>query len=96
MIKTLAKFTKKKWRKKVFYDGVGPLKNRHATVYKGTAFVMGVEKSGYMVDCLVEFDDGTACSTVYGEVMPLTEKMADDVARRFIEILTIPRRLNWR
>ena len=74
------------------YDGVGEFSSLHATAYQfatnGTRY--------WKVEVLEEIPGDKAEAYVYGETLPLTRKMAADIAERFVTGRKIPKRLEWR
>lgn len=72
------------------YDGSGDLCRLHATVYLGP-------QGGWRCEVLEESGDcSRAEAYTYGDTMPLTLKMAKDIAVRFVAGRKIPKRLEWR
>ena len=72
------------------FDGAGDLSHLHATVYK-------TPHGGWKCEVLEEsLDRSRAEAYTYGETMPLTVKMAKEIASRFVSGRKIPKRLDWR
>jgi len=71
------------------YDGTGELDHLHATIVN--------LRDGWQCEVLEESEDRTRAEPyTYGETLPLTEKMAREIAERFVTGKKIPKRLEWR
>jgi hypothetical protein len=75
------------------YDGIGELSSLHATAYQVPT---NEGKRAWLVSVIEEFFGDKAVEYVYGETLPLTRKMAVEVAERFVTGKKIPKRLEWR
>lgn len=74
------------------YDGEGDFRSRHATVFQRAT----TGKRVWKVEVLEEIPGDRAEAYAYGDYMPLTLKMAKEIASRFISGRKIPKRLDWR
>lgn len=75
------------------FDGAGDKDRLHATVFQTS----DNGKRCWKVAVLEENEDRTeAVEYTYGETLPLTYKMAKEIAVRFICGRKIPKRLEWR
>lgn len=76
-------------RGELAYDGTGDMSHLHATVYRLL--------NGWRCEVLEEnADRSRAEAYTYGETMPLTVKMAKEIALRFVTGKQIPKRLERR
>ena len=78
------------------YDGEGEHANLHATIYRHTVSRFDRDKSGFLLQCVEEYQDGRAVQYTYGEIDPLGKRMAEDAAERWVTGRKIPRTLDWR
>jgi hypothetical protein len=74
------------------YDGIGPHRARHAIAYQTSCNGRRMWK----VDVLERAEGGGFDLYTYGHDMPLTQKMAREIAERFVTGRKIPKRLEWR
>lgn len=74
------------------YDGIGAHQYRHATAYQTSRN----GKRLWLVDVLEDTVHGDGDVYTYGQCLPLTRKMAVEIATRFVTGKTIPKRLEWR
>lgn len=75
------------------YDGIGEHSRLHATVFQysddGARY--------WKVEVLEESRDRErAVAYTYGNTLPLTQKMAQEIAERFVTGRKIPKKLDWR
>jgi hypothetical protein len=71
------------------YDGLGKHSMLHATVWR--------RPQSWAVEVLTEMDDGSRAEAyTFGDTYPLTQKMAREIAERFVTGRKIPKRLEWR
>jgi len=85
-----------RWRidgQQLHYDGIGELSSLHATAYQVPT---NEGKRAWLVSVIEEIPDDKAVEYVYGETLPLTRKMAVEIAERFVTGKKIPKRLEWR
>ena len=75
------------------YDGIGEFSSLHATAYQVPTNEC---KRAWLVEVLEEIPGDKAEAYLYGETLPLTRKMAEDIAERFVTGKKIPKRLEWR
>ena len=73
-------------------DGTGEYRARHATAYQYSTNGRRMWK----VDVLERDDGGGFDLYTYGHNLPLTRKMAEEIASRFVAGKKIPKRLEWR
>lgn len=74
----------------IAYDGEGDLSFLHATVWRSP-------HGGWKCEVLEESQDRSRAEAyTYGETLPLTVKMAREIATRFVAGKKIPKRLEWR
>ena len=78
--------------KQFHYDGVGEFRALHATVFQHATN----GKRYWKVEVLEEIPGDRAEAYTYGDTMPLTLKMAKEIAGRFVAGRKIPKRLEWR
>jgi hypothetical protein len=75
------------------YDGQGEFRALHATVFQCASD----GKRYWKVEVLEESSDRSRAEAyTYGDTLPLTHKMATEIARRFVTGKKIPKRLEWR
>jgi hypothetical protein len=75
------------------YDGQGEFRALHATVFQ----YADDGKRYWKVEVLEESSDRSRAEAyTYGDTLPLTHKMATEIARRFVTGKKIPKRLEWR
>jgi hypothetical protein len=74
------------------YDGTGEHRARHATAYQYSSNGRRMWK----VDVLERCEGGGFDLYTYGHTLPLTRKMAEEIAKRFVTGKKIPKRLEWR
>lgn len=74
------------------YDGVGEYRTLHATVIQ----TPHNGRRAWKVEVLEELAGDKAEAYTYGDTMPLTFKMAQEIAERFVAGKNIPKRLEWR
>lgn len=74
------------------YDGLGEFSSRHATAYQCACN----RERLWKVEVLETSAGEAAEPYVYGDNMPLTRKMAVDIAKRFVTGRKIPKALEWR
>jgi hypothetical protein len=74
------------------YEGVGDNCRRYATAYQTSSNGRRLWK----VDVFEREEGGGFDLGTYGHTMPLTRKMATEIATRFVQGLKIPKRLEWR
>lgn len=85
-----------RWRidgQQLHYDGIGELSSLHATAYQVPT---NEGKRAWHVEVLEEIPGDKAEAYVYGQTLPLTRKMAVEIAERFVTGKKIPKRLEWR
>jgi hypothetical protein len=72
------------------YDGLGQHSKLHATIFRRPP-------KRWAVEILAEMDDGSRAEAyTFGDTLPLTKKMAREIAERFVTGKKIPKRLEWR
>lgn len=82
---------KTEYNNDIAYDGEGDLSFLHATVWRSLLH------GGWKCEVLTEMRDGSRAEAyTYGEMAPLTYKMANEIATRFVAGRKIPTRLEWR
>jgi hypothetical protein len=75
------------------YDGQGDFSALHATVFQ----CADNGKRYWKCEVLEESSDGSRAEAyTFGDTLPLTHKMATEIARRFVTGKKIPKRLEWR
>lgn len=74
------------------YDGIGEHHLLHATVIQ----TPHNGRRAWVVEVLEELRGDMAEAYTYGQNMPLTFKMAQEIAERFVAGRKIPKRLEWR
>jgi hypothetical protein len=78
------------------YDGVGEYAHLHADIEPVTVARATSDKSGFVLRCIREVSADRAVEYVYGEIDPLTRKMAENAAERWITGKAIPRTIEMR
>lgn len=78
-------------RSETFFDGEGDCTHLHATIYADP-----MRRNRYRVECIADITGDRGEAWTYGETLPLTRKMADEIARRWCNGQKIPKRLEWR
>lgn len=73
-------------------DGIGDYRNLHATIFQ----TPHNGKRAWKVEVLEELEGDRAEAYTYGDNLPLTFKMAKEIAARFVTGKKIPKRLEWR
>lgn len=75
----------------LYYEGIGEHQFLYATAYQTPC-------NGRRMWLVATRDsrDEMGIEYTYGETMPLTRKMAEEVALRFVQGKKIPKRLEWR
>lgn len=73
------------------YDGIGDYSNLHATVYPHHS-----AHDRYCVECIADISDSRGESWTYGETMPLTFRMAHEIAGLWCNGRKVPRKYEWR
>ena len=75
------------------YDGIGEHSRLHATAFQYS----DDGKRYWKVEVLEESQDGSVAEAfTYGNTLPLTQKMAREIAGRFVTGRKIPKNLEWR
>jgi len=74
------------------YDGVGEHRGLHAIIIQKPRN----GKRLWRVEVMYEVTGGPAEAYTYGDNLPLTFKMAEEIAERFVAGKKIPKRLEWR
>lgn len=74
------------------YDGIGEHSSLHATVFQ----YPDNGKRYWKAEILTEMPGDRAEAYAFGDTLPLTLKMAQEIAERFVTGRKIPKRLEWR
>jgi hypothetical protein len=78
-------------RQETPYDGAGDLSHLHATIYAHDTWL-----GRWLVDCVIDHTPERGESWTYGETLPLTRKMAEEIATKWVAGRKVPRHLEWR
>lgn len=80
----------------IFYDGDGDNANLHACIIPRTVMRLEGEKHGFAVHLTEEKGDGRAIQWSYGDIDPLTQRMAADLSERWVTGRKVPRKYERR
>jgi hypothetical protein len=72
-------------------DGLGEYAHLHARIYPHDAWL-----GRWLVDCIIDHTPERGEGWTYGETMPLTRRMANAIAAKWVAGRKIPKDLEWR